>query len=78
MDDWRRRGDGSALLRRAILACSRAGAWLAAASPALAARQVIRLADAAQDPRLLAIAAVLLLAAWLGIAGGWRTGHRHR
>lgn len=54
-----------------------AAAWLAAAPSALAAKQVIRFADAAQDPRVLAVAALLLAAAWLGI-GGWRTGHRHR
>lgn len=53
-------------------------AWLAAAPTALAAKEVVRLSDVAQDPRVLAVAALLVLAAWLGIAGGWRPGHRHR
>ena len=55
-----------------------AAAWLAAAPSALAAKEVFRLSDVAHDPRVLAVAALLVLAAWLGIAGGWRPGHRHR
>ena len=51
--------------------------WLAGAPSALAAKDVVRLADAARDPGVLAVAALLLLAAWLGF-GGWRSGHRHR
>lgn len=54
-----------------------AAAWLAAAPSAVAAKDVVRLADAAGDPGVMAVAALLFLAAWLGL-GGWRPGHRHR
>ncbi len=73
---------GSDRLRRTIeclLGGLAAGAaWLAAAPSAIGATQVFRLTDIAEDPRVLAILALLALAAWLGFAGSWRTGHRHR
>lgn len=66
------------LLALALALLLVAAAWLAAAPSALAAKEVVRLSDVAQDPGVLAVAALLLVAAWLGIAGGWRSGHRHR
>ncbi len=74
------KGAGSAIARTIgwTLAGSAASmAWLAGAQSALAATEVAHLADIAADPRVLTIMALLVIAAWLGFAGTWRTGHRH-
>ncbi len=61
-------GDRGVQLIGIILAwLALAVAWLAAAPSALAATEVVRLSDAARDPRVLAALALLVVAAWLGI-----------